>query len=333
MRFWRSHAPGLLLVGGAVLLIAAGLLAATHLAHHRAAARAQPVTQPTTQAATTAEQTTAEQTTAVSTTTAQTTTAAPVTPAPVAMSWDDAGGIVWHESAIDPIWLGQQMRAAGFGWVALYLGEDDDASPPDPSWIARFRAASGLAVGGWSVLGVDPAQDAAQAVQLIREDGLAFYIADAEAPYGYTEGDSTSATRFGRSRAFVSAFRAAEPSLPAAVSSYCRPDQHDLDWHAWANGGFAFLPQAYVNELGAAVSPATCVRAAAAYFPRSQVHPTVASYAGQRGIVRPDSFARLLARAGTTGFSIYPAEAGLSMQDWQAYGRAITSLHVANALR
>jgi hypothetical protein len=246
------------------------------------------------------------------------------------MSWDDAGGIVWHAENVDPILLGQQMRAAGFGWVAVYLGESDSVSPPDPSWIARFRAASGLPVGGWSVLGADPAADAAQAVQLIEQDGLAFYIADAEAPYGFTDGETHSPTRFARSQAFISAFRTAEPDLPAAVSSYCRPDEHDLDWAAWAQGGFAFLPQAYVNDLGAAAAPAVCARAAARFFPRSQVHPTVGSYSGAYGIVDPGRLAQLLAQAGTTGFSVYPAEAGMDRQGWQAYGNAIASMHIAN---
>jgi hypothetical protein len=221
------------------------------------------------------------------------------------------------------------MRAAGFGWVAVYLGGNDSTSPPDPSWITRFRQASGLPVGGWSVLGTDPVTDAAQAVQLINMDALTFYIADAEAPYGYTQGSSQSSTRFLRSRQFVSAFRAALPGLPAAITSYCRPDQHDLDWTAWARTGFVFLPQAYVNDLGTAASPSTCTKAAAAYFPPSQVHPIVASYSGTRGIVSPQRFARLLAQAGTKGFSIYPAEVGMDQQDWQDYGHAIASLGIA----
>jgi hypothetical protein len=249
------------------------------------------------------------------------------------MSWGDAGGIIFHLDAVDPILLGQQMRAAGFGWVAVYLGGGDTATPPDLSWISRFRMASGLPVGGWSVLGVDPVTDAAQAVQLVEQDGLAFYIADAEAPYGYTQGSEHSPTRFLRSREFVKAFRVALPNLPAGVSSYCRPDQHDLDWAAWARAGFVFLPQAYVNDLGAAVSPATCTKAASGFFPTSDVHPTVASYSGSLGIVSPARFAQLLAIAGTTGFSVFPAEVGMSEQDWQAYGQAIASLKIADRVR
>jgi hypothetical protein len=129
----------------------------------------------------------------------------------------------------------------------------------------------------------------------------------------------------------VQAFRAAQPSLPAAISSYCRPDQHDLDWATWAQAGFVFLPQAYVNDLGPKGSPAACVTGATKFFPRSDVHPTVGSFSGTFGFVAPARYARLLAQAGTKGFSIYPAEVGMSDQDWHAYGTAISSLGLATA--
>ena len=242
-------------------------------------------------------------------------------PTPVAMSWDHAGTIVWHWHDTDPDWLGHTMRAAGFGWVAVFLGEGGVSDPPDLDWINRFRAASGLPVGGWSVLGVDPAGDAFRAVQLIRADRLSFYIADAEFPYN---------GRSDRSRAFVSAFRAAQPKLPAGLSSFCNATA--LGLAAWANAGFVFLPQAYVNDFGAAVAPAACVRAAAPYFAKANVHPTVAYYQGVRGYVPPAQFAALLAQAGTTGFSIYPAETLVNPQDWQTYASAIASKHIAASL-
>jgi hypothetical protein len=241
------------------------------------------------------------------------------------MSWRNAGGLVWHSHDIDPTWLGQKMRAAGFGWVAVYLND-----APDADWIARFRAASGLPVGGWSVLGGSPQHDAIVASQYIRTNSLAFYVADAEEPYGYTDIGTTSNTRYARSGVFVDTFRKLQPTLPAAVSSYCRPDQHDLDWNAWVDGGFDFLPQAYVNDFGMAASPRSCVAGAAKWFPLSKVHPIVASYAGMHGFVAPGVWGRLLKAAGTTGFSIYPAEVGMSDQDWQAFGQSLTGSRLAN---
>ncbi len=320
----RRRIPGswLLLAGGLALGALAAALALT-LRGKPTVVRTVTVTIPATTTAPPPTTTTAPPP-------ATTTAPPPAAPPTVPMSWQHAGGIVWHSGDVDPTWLGQQMRAAGFGWVAVFLGENDAALPPDPGWIERFRLASGLPVGGWGVLGEDPAADAAQAAQLIQQDSLSFYIADAEEPYGYTDGTTQSDVRLARSQQFVSAFRAAEPILPAAVSSYCRPDEHDLDWSAWANGGFQFLPQAYVNDFGPAADPAACAAGAARFFPLSRVHPTIGSYHGvHQGFVPPQQSAQLLADAHTTGFSIYPAEVNMSAEDWQAFGRAIAELHIA----
>jgi hypothetical protein len=296
----------ILLAAGAVLLVAAAILAVV-FRHRPHVAKTVTVSIP-----------------AHTTTAAPTTTAPPPAPAPppptVAMSWDNAGGFIVHPGSIDPAQLGHEMHDAGFGWLAI------DLDGLDANWIERFRLASGLPVGGWSVLGEDPAADAAAAAQAVDTGGLAFYIADAEAPYGYTQGATQSDERYARSRKFVDAFRAAEPSLPAAVSSYCRPDEHDLDWAAWVKGGFVFLPQAYVNDFGRRAAPTTCARAAAKWFPPAQVHPTIGSYQGTRGVVQPATWIALLRAAPTTGFSIYPAEVGMSPENWQAYGAAISAL-------
>jgi hypothetical protein len=314
--------PRLLLAAGTALLLVAAVLAVVlrHHASHPAASVTVSLPAHTTTPTTTA---------APTTTTAPpppppTTTAAPP-PTPVAMSWDDAGALVVHPDSVDPAQLGQEMRSAGFGWLAV------DLANLDGNWIDRFRTASGLPVGGWSVLQDDPATDAAAAAQSVQQNGLTFYIADAEQAYAYTQGGLTSDAGYAASKQFVDAFRAAEPTLPAAVSSFCRPDQHDLDWSAWVAGGFEFLPQAYVNDFGLSVAPAACVLGAAKWFPRARVHPTIGSYSGVRGIVSPARWIALLRAAHTTGFSIYPAEAGMSPESWQAYGAALAALaHPSN---
>lgn len=238
--------------------------------------------------------------------------------------WNGAGALIAHTQNVDPTWLGEEMKAAGFGWLAVAVN-----TPPDGSWITRFRAAGGLPVGGWSVLGVNPQNDAKVASQEIAKNGLSFYIADAEEPYGYTDRGTTSSTRYARSRVFVASFRKLQPSLPAALTSYCRADKHDLDWSAWVRGAFVFMPQAYVNDFGMAAAPRLCTNAAAKWFPKSAVHPVVGSYAGQLGAVPPLVWAQLLHAAGTTGFSIYPAEAGMSAENWQAFGADIGSYALA----
>src|SRR5581483_1227679 len=293
----------ILLAAGAVLLVVAVVLALVFHHHTTRPAASVTVSLPA-------------HTTTATTAPPPTTTAPPTPPPTVAMSWQSAGALVVHTDSIDPAQLGQEMRSAGFGWLAL------DLANFDPNWVYRFKLASGLPVGGWSVLGGDAQADAQAAVQSVQQNGLAFYIADAESEYGYTQnGNVESSAAYARSRQFVSTFRAAEPSLPAAVSSYCRPDEHDLDWSAWANAGFEFLPQAYVNDFGDRPAPAACVGGAAKWFPSSRVHPTIGSYSGVlEGFVSPARWIALLRAAHTTGFSIYPAEVNMSPQDWQAYG-------------
>ena len=234
------------------------------------------------------------------------------------MSWNNAGGMVVHTSDVDPTWLGQQMRSAGFGWVAIYLGSTGNAAPIDTGWVARFIQTSGLPVGGWTVLAGYPHSDAGFAATQLKRNGLSFYIADAEASYQ---------AKSGLSQQFVSRFRQLEPSMTAGLSSFC--NAQGIGLQPWAAGGFAFLPQAYVNDFGQGVSPSACVQAATAYFPLSSIHPTVGSYHGQRGWVSVQQYSRLLAQAGTTGFSVYPAETAMYADDWKAYGQAIALLHIA----
>jgi hypothetical protein len=329
-----GHWPLIALLSGSALVF--GVLAWWFLIHPGPPRRATPPPPATTTAppppppATTAPPTT---TVPPSSTTVPTTTGPPpvTTPAPVAFSWDDAGAIVYHASEVDPEWLGRELRAAGFGWAALYLGDGPTVAAPDPGWIYRFQLVSGLPVGGWSVLRDDPVGEATAAAHLISSSGLSFYIADAEAEYAYTDanGQGGDAVQYGRSQQFVSTFRSLEPTLPAGISSYCRPDQHDLDWASWANAGFVFLPQAYSNDFGGAATPGSCADGAAEFFARSAVHPTIGSYFGTLGAIPPSTSVADLHAAGTKGFSIFPAEVNTSADDWAAYGRGIATLGIA----
>jgi hypothetical protein len=245
------------------------------------------------------------------------------------MSWRDAGAFVWHATAIDPVVLGEQLRANGFGWAAIFVQDGTTAAPVDQVWIQKFRDASGLPLGAWGALRTKPVGEAELARRLIGHYGLDFYVADAEAEYGYTGPGGASGTRFRRSAAFAGEFRKLEPSLPAAVTSYCRPDEHDLDWKAWSNAGFDFLPEAYVNELGASADPAACVAGAAPYFPADRIHPIVGMYLGKLGLGSAAAYARLLQQADTKGFSVYLAEEGMTDAKWAAFGRAIQQLGIA----
>lgn len=255
----------------------------------------------------------------------------PPPPPAVPFSWSSAGAFVWHETDVEPTALGHTMRAAGFGWVAVYLHDGLAEDPVEADWVYRFRLASGLPVGGWGVLRTEPEQEAALAISLVERYHLDFYVANPEVEYEFSGPDGRSAERSARSRRFVDAFRKLAPSVPAGVSSYCRPDRHDIDWGSWRSAGFAFLPQAYANDLGREATPAACVRGASPFFPRSMVHPTVGMHPGAAGSLDAAAYVELLAEARTVGFSVYLAETRMPESEWQAFGDAIVARRIARS--
>jgi hypothetical protein len=237
--------------------------------------------------------------------------------------WSGAGAFVMNEGNIDPKTLASQLKANGFRWAAFLLHDGLTADPIDAAWIQRFRAASGGAVllGGWGVNRENPEAEAALAAQLVDRYDLPFYIANAELEYKYSGDDGHNPERFGRSRRFVDAFRARKPSLPAAVSSFCHARNHDIDWPAWRDAGFDFLPQAYANDFGADFGPDKCAESAADAFPMDRVHPTVGTYPSAFR-VSAEQYVTMLSRSATTGFSLYLAEVDMSAAKWKTYGRA-----------
>jgi len=243
--------------------------------------------------------------------------------------WETAGAFVWHEDAVDPEVLGRQLKENGFGWVAVQLHDGLTVDPVQDDWIQRIRRASGLSIGGWGVLRNDPVQEAQLAQKLLGRYSLDFYIADAEAEYKYSSDTGYSDVRFSRSREFVDAFRSELPDMPAAVSSYCRADREDIDWQSWASGGFDFLPQAYVNDLGDYVTPAACTEGASDWFPSNAVHPTIGTYASNVPEVTPTVYVKLLRAADTTGFSVYLAEVQDDPRMWNVLGQAIVETGIA----
>jgi hypothetical protein len=248
---------------------------------------------------------------------------------PIEKLWTGAGAFVWHETDVSPEELGLELRESGFSWVAVLLHDGLAVDPVEDDWVRRVRSASGLAVGGWGVLRTEPEAEAGLAQRLLAERSLDFYIANAEAEYKYSGDDGQSAERFSRSHRFVARFRQLEPDIPAAVSSYCRADTQDVDWRAWSNAGFAFLPQAYVNDFGVGATPSACVEGAAPFFPSGVVHPTVGVYRGQQGEPTAEHYAELLAEGGSVGFSVYLAETNMHSGQWATFGTAITRLDIA----
>jgi hypothetical protein len=304
----------------ALALLAVGMLA-TFLVHRRE--EAAPPLPPTTTQPVPAPPATAP-------TTAPPPEPTPPPPAAVPFSWRTAGALVWHETDVEPTLLGRVLREAGFGWVAVFLHDSVTEDPVEADWVYRFRAASGLPVGGWGVLRAEPEREAALASTLIDRYGLDFYIGNAEVEYEFSGVGGPSDERSGRSIRFVRTFRALRQApFPLGLSSYCRPDRHDIDWTAWHQGGAVFLPEAYVNDIGTEGDPAGCVAAAAGAFPRGEIHPTIGMHIGAQGTVDVATYIELLARAGTVGFSVYLAETRMTDTEWRALGRAIGERGIA----
>ena len=82
-------------------------------------------------------------------------------------SWRGAGAFVWHETDVSPESLGFQLRENGFSWVAVRIHDGLAADPVEGDWVRRFRAASGLRVGGWGVLRAEPEREADLAHRLL----------------------------------------------------------------------------------------------------------------------------------------------------------------------
>jgi len=238
--------------------------------------------------------------------------------------------LIVNANQLDPVVAADEARANGFGWIAIRIADGETPLPPPANWVARFRAVSGIPVGGWSVLRGSPAAEARLAGSMLADDDLDFYIANAEQEYAYTNGTEHSLAHAHRSSEFIAAFRALEPAMPAALSSFCRPDEHDLDWRAWATAGWAFLPEAYVDQLGADGTPTACTTAATQWFPRSAIHPVLGIFTGTNPTPTPAEYAALLAQAGTTGFSLFPFE-NADSTTLAGYGTAIRAATVAHA--
>jgi hypothetical protein len=154
--------------------------------------------------------------------------------------------------------------------------------------------------------------------------GFDFYIADAEAEYKYTAPSGAfDATAYGRSKRFVAEFRKLMPKLPAALSTYGRADLCDIDWAAWRDAGFVYMPQSYWNEFDI-YQPSLCMSGAVkAGWAKDQVFPTIGIWGGgQRQYVSAADYVADLKKAGVVGFSFYVAES-MALSEWDVFGPAI----------
>ena len=205
---------------------------------------------------------------------------------------------MWHEDAVEPIRLARTLRNACF--LGGHLpprgsGGRSCRAGLDRAVPRRGRAAARL-LGRLAHLAPE---QAGVAVALLRRLRLSFYVANPEEEYKFTNLDGTSAERWNRSLEFARSFRQFTGAVRAAVSSYCRADQQDLDWKAWADRDFAFLPQAYVNQYGMPPRRASASAGRAGSSRRTRVHPTIGTY--QSAVHGADGRVRAAARGVGAG--------------------------------
>lgn len=199
----------------------------------------------------------------------------------------------------DPATVAGWLQAAHFTWIALHIDDVGTLDWTDPTWIPTMRA-HGIHVGIWGVESLDPIAGAAIANLAIDLYAPDFYIADAEAPY---MGKKRS-TGWERSEMFVRAFRAMQPSLPAALvtlGAATAPYVLPIDYAAWRNAGFDLLPEAYFNQYKGDRPDLTVASAQRAGWPLSAVHPVIGVYHHYPAA----NYVPLLQSLATRGFSVF----------------------------
>jgi hypothetical protein len=243
--------------------------------------------------------------------------------------WKRAGVFVAFRG-LDPVQLGRTLKASNFSWAIVPL--HDPAHLMDRLWIEQLRA-QGILVGGWAYLGKEPEADAARYSRMLRDYGLSFFVANAEAEYKSDTGGD-----YERSARFVKAFRALEPEMPAALSSYGylgdwskmgsaedRTKMRVFDFAAWRDGDFRWLPQLYWQSYEE-YEPVRAVQwAIAKGWPKDWIHPTIGLYDPDRGGPRRHTaleYVQKLQQVKTAGVSVYSANA-IRDEDYRVLSQAI----------
>ncbi len=201
-----------------------------------------------------------------------------------------------------PFELADELQADHFSWVALHVDDVQTIDWTQQLWISVMRA-HGISVGVWGAEGNDPTVSAAIADYAIRTVGADFYIADAEGGYENAKGIKG----YWRSGMFVKAFRALQPTIPAALvtlGAAIPPYVLPIDYASWRNAGFALLPEAYYNQSKWYRPDLTVQHAQRAGWPVSLVHPVIGvfhDYPASR-------YVPLLETDGAEGFSVFLAD-------------------------
>jgi hypothetical protein len=179
----------------------------------------------------------------------------------------------------EPDAMATRARNHGFAWITVQAIEGDTVLGRD--WLREMRRATkerGLQLGVHGFIGRPrprPVAEANAMAKAIDIAGADFAIVNAEIQYEQSTGPD--------SQRFVDRYRRLKPEFPSYFSSFGRPKFHaDLDWAAWASGGFRGMPQAYENLNAEHLKPKQCIDDWARFFPRRDLRPTLGCFS-ERG--------------------------------------------------
>jgi hypothetical protein len=180
-------------------------------------------------------------------------------------------------------------KNAEFGWAVVQCF--DHTTLIEQTNIAAWRddiRLRGMYFGVWGVQRTDPSGDASRADSQIDTWGADFYIANAEADYKTDTGGVRE-----NAATFCTAFRAAQPTIPAALVTYGTTSNDYgllgdalvtsagvMDFKAWFDADFHIMPEAYYGA-NTIYKPDRCVRHyRRANFPLNKIHPVIGIYVG-----------------------------------------------------
>jgi hypothetical protein len=144
-----------------------------------------------------------------------------------------------------------------------------------------------------------PEAEAEAVSDAIRRARADFAIVDAENEYE----DAPPGT----SKRFVVRYRQLRPQFRSYFSSFGRPSLHGgLDWKAWADAGFAGMPQAYQNLNPAFLRPSSCVDDWAQFFVRGDLRPTLGCFSeGAHGHLTTAQLVASVREVPSLRFNVY----------------------------
>jgi hypothetical protein len=209
---------------------------------------------------------------------------------------------LWVWNATDPYGHVAKAHAHGYGWIAVKV-HDGDSDYNNTSMIEAYHRQCqkyGIRFGVWGYCRPGCGQfAAARATQL----GADFYIADVEVEFEGVHGASEQ---------FLADFHKQTAAMGKRftslhLSSFGRVDLHPgINWRAWSEAGWGFMPQAYSCE-SVELSPQACLNHAQDFWGHWRIQPTLGAYAGARGRLTADQLAGQCKGLKLSGVNVWEA--------------------------